>query len=89
MRNYLLDLGQVGEAVEVFLNGQSVGRKLLAPYVFDLSCLQPGEYEITVIVSNHSGYRERDGFSQYLNFEPSGLLGPVVLKQEMEVSEHV
>ena len=86
---YLLDLGHVGEAVEVFVNGKSAGRKLLAPYVFDLSCLQPCEHEITVIVSNHSGYRERDGFSQYLNFEPSGLLGPVVLKQAMEVSDYV
>ena len=86
---YVLDLGQVGEAVEVYINGSCVGRKLLAPYVFDVSCLEAGSNEITVIVSNHSGYRERDGFSQYLNFEPSGLLGPVVLKQEVEECSHV
>ena len=79
---YLLDLGQVGEAAEVFVNGESAGVRILPPYVFDVSNLKPGSNEITVIVSNHSGHRERDGFSQYLHFEPSGLLGPVVLKKE-------
>lgn len=80
--SYLLDLGQVGEAAEVFVNDHSAGIRILPPYVFDVSSLKPGTNRISVIVSNHSGYRERDGFSQYLNFEPSGLLGPVVLKRK-------
>lgn len=79
---YILDLGKVGEAAEVFINGISAGRRIVPPYSFDASGLIPGANQITVIVSNHSGYREKDGFSQYLHFEPSGLLGPVVLKQE-------
>ena len=79
---YLLDLGNVGEAAEVYVNDASVGRKIIPPYVFDVSSLEAGENTITVIVSNHSGYRERDDFSQFLHFEPSGLLGPVVLKRE-------
>lgn len=79
---YLLDLGRVEEAAEVFVNGESVGVRIVPPYVFDVSALKPGRNEIAVIVSNHSGHRERDGFSQYLHFEPSGLLGPVVLKKE-------
>ena len=79
---YLLDLGQVGEAVEVFINGKKVGNKLIPPYAFTISeALQVGKNELTVIVSNHNGYERRDGFSQYLLFEPSGLLGPITLKK--------
>lgn len=80
---YRLDLGAVGEAAEVFVNGQSAGRRLHPPYAFDISGqVKPGKNEVLVLVSNHSGFRVRDGFSQYLLFEPSGLLGPVVLKKE-------
>ena len=79
---YLLDLGYVGEAAEVFVNDVSAGVRILPPYVFDVSMLQSGDNRIAVIVSNNSGHRERDFFSQYLHFEPSGLLGPVVLKKE-------
>lgn len=79
---YHLDLGQVGEAAEVFVNGQNAGYKIIPPYTFDISkLLQAGKNTLTVIVSNHSGYRKQDEFSQYLMFEPSGLLGPVTLKK--------
>ena len=79
---YLLDLGRVGEAAEVFVNGESTGIRIVPPYVFDISTVKPGTNKLTVIVSNNSGHRERDDFSRYLHFEPSGLLGPIVLKQE-------
>ena len=79
---YLLDLGRVEEAAEVFVNGESAGVRIVPPYVFDVSGLKPGINDLTVIVSNNSGHRERDDFSRYLHFEPSGLLGPVVLKKE-------
>ena len=79
---YLLDLGRVEEAAEVFVNGESVGVRIVPPYIFDVSGLKPGINDLTVIVSNNSGHRERDDFSRYLHFEPSGLLGPVVLKKE-------
>ncbi len=80
--NYLLDLGNVGEAVEVFVNETSVGRRLMPMYVFDISnALQVGDNKLTIIVSNHSGYARRDWFSRYVLFEPSGLLGPIMLKK--------
>ena len=79
---YHLDLGQVGEAAEVFVNGKSAGCRLISPYSFDISnLLQVGKNELTVSVSNHNGYKKQDSFSQYLLFEPSGLLGPVMLKK--------
>lgn len=83
--HHLLDLGRVGEAAELFANGVSAGRRLVPPYVFDLSAVEkPGINEISVIVSNHSGYHRRDEFSRYVLFEPSGLLGPVTLKTTEE-----
>lgn len=79
---YVLDLGRVGEATEVSVNGINVGRKLIPPYAFDISeALHEGSNSLTVVVSNHSGYKKRDGFSLYMLFEPSGLLGPVTLKK--------
>lgn len=83
--HYLLDLGSAGEAAEVFVNGISAGCKLIPPYTYDISDqVKPGTNNFCVIVSNHSGHRERDDFSQYLLFEPSGLLGPVILKRKVE-----
>lgn len=82
---YLLDLGQVGEAVQVRINGEDTGRRIMPPYVLDVSgYLKPGCNRITATVSNHSGFRRRDEFSQYLLFEPSGLLGPIKLKRKVK-----
>ena len=82
---YLLDLGQVGEAVRVWINGEDAGRRIMPPYVLDVSdYLKPGVNRITTMVSNHSGFRRQDEFSQYLLFEPSGLLGPIKLKRKVK-----
>ena len=79
---FLLDLGAVGEVAELYINEKLVGEKLFPPYCFDISdFITNGMNNITVIVSNHKGYYERDGFSKFLLFEPSGLLGPVKLKK--------
>lgn len=82
-----LDLGRVGEAAEVFVNGESAGVRIVPPYVFDISSVKEGVNELCVVVSNHSGYTQRDGFSRFLNFEPSGLLGPVKLRKEVHTCE--
>ena len=78
---YVLDLGNVGEIAELDINGKALGVKLIPPYVFDISsAVRPGSNEITVTTTSHSGYEKRDGFSRYMLFEPSGLLGPITLK---------
>ena len=74
----VLDLGQVGETAQVFLNGRPCGVRIQPPYLFDVSdALRPGENRLTVEVVNSPAYRERDFFSGYLAFPPSGILGPV------------
>ena len=80
--NYLLDLGQVGEAADLYINGKCAGSKIVPPYVFDVSgFIRKGSNEICVMVSNHNGYEKRDRFSKFLLFEASGLLGPITLKR--------
>ena len=85
-RRYRLDCGQAGETVSVAVNGIEAGKKLVPPYQFDITgFLKEGTNKLSVTVTNHLGYQERDFFSRYLLMEPSGLLGPVsVLEQKEE-----
>lgn len=85
----LLDLGQVGETAQVWVNGRYCGAAIQSPYRFDLSdCLELGENRLTVEVVNSPAYRERDFFSGFLPFPPSGLLGPVRLLRKKNHAHH-
>ena len=78
-----IDLGQVGETAEVWLNGHFAGVCLTPPYRFECAgCLKTGENQLKVVVTNTLGYEQRDELSKYLLLEPSGLLGPVFLSAE-------
>ncbi|MBQ7900434.1 MAG: hypothetical protein IJ365_00540 [Clostridia bacterium] len=75
-----IDLGFVGEVAELYLNGKHIGTRQIPPYRFDISADDIGDKNmLTVVVANHNGYAVRDGFSSFLLFEPSGLLGPVTV----------
>ncbi len=79
---YELDLGRIGECAEVYINGNSCGRRIVPPYKFDMGALSADrEYTITAIISTHSGYKYKDNFSRYLLFEPMGMTGPVTLSE--------
>ncbi len=81
--DWLLDLGYVGEVAEVSWNGRPLGTQQIPPYRFQLSKEQvEKENTLTVVVSNHNGYAKRDRFSQYLMFEPSGMLGPITIRKK-------
>ncbi|MBY0010574.1 glycosylhydrolase-like jelly roll fold domain-containing protein [Paenibacillus typhae] len=79
--NAVLDLGRVYEVAEVTLNGQQLGVKICPPYIFDAgSALVVGENRLVIEVTNNLGKQEQDFLSQYMIHEPSGLLGPVMLR---------
>jgi hypothetical protein len=71
-----VDLGQVGEAAEVFVNGVRAGAALWAPYrIFTAASLwQPGPNELLVQVTNSAANAYEGAL------RPSGLRGPVRLR---------
>lgn len=84
-KNYILDLGYVGEIAKVCLNGKEVCVKTLPPYCFDLKgAIKKGENHLQITTTSHSGYNKRDTFSKFLAFEPTGILGPISLKKYEE-----
>lgn len=63
-----LDLGRVGDAALVKVNGRVVGRFLAAPFRPDITqFVQPGLNAVEIITATHRG-------------SPSGLIGPVKLR---------
>ena len=77
----VLDLGQVGEVAEVWLNGVSLGVRINSPYKFSLrSALSKGENELEIrVVGNLAHRRNSDRFSRYVQVPPTGILGDIAL----------
>lgn len=74
-------MGYAGETAEVTLNGINIGVRLFPPYEFDMSdVLKQGENKLEILVTNSYGYYMRDEFSKWMMFEPSDLIGPVIVK---------
>lgn len=95
-KTYLVDLGKVFYVARLKINGVDAGKRLFAPYSFDITkLLKQGQNTIEVVVTT----TRRNGFAgeadkknpQYKQFKgkekilvPSGLVGPVVLKIEQK-----
>jgi hypothetical protein len=70
----LLDLGEVHELVQLWVNGKEVGVQMWSPYVFSIQpSLHSGENKLRISVTNNLANRY-DQISL-----PSGLIGPVQL----------
>jgi len=89
-RRYFLDLGKVGVAARVWINGKPMGSRLWRPYRFDItSGLRSGENRLQIEVANTLA----NYFSQFEQLKdaplyaggsqpwmlPSGLMGPVTI----------
>ncbi len=80
IKDYVLDLGKVGQVASVRLNGEDIGLRMCAPFRFDISkALIKGENKLEITVSNTLVYSERDPLSPSGVIPPSGLLGPIKL----------
>ncbi|MCM2981666.1 glycoside hydrolase [Niallia circulans] len=78
---YYLDLGDVYEIAEVFVNEYKAGTKIAKPYKFDVTdYLKEGINSLRVDVTNTLGTMQKDYLSQYRVLQPSGLLGNVSLQ---------
>ena len=71
----VLDLGDVGDIAEVIVNGQVIGVRAWAPYLFQIEeVCQPGDNLLEIKVTN-SMANAYEGAQR-----PSGLMGPVRLR---------
>ncbi|NMA83768.1 MAG: hypothetical protein GX962_07895 [Epulopiscium sp.] len=74
-----LDLGEVGEIAELFINDQNLGVKMWKPYLFDITdYIQEGKNTIVIEIKNSLA----NHFSKS-NLD-SGLMGPVQVKMFKE-----
>ena len=77
----LLELGEVFETAEVWLNDVRLGVRVAPPYRFAIpaGALRAGKNALRVEVTNTLAAREHDYFSRGIVQPPDGLLGPVSL----------
>lgn len=76
-----LDLGEAYETAEVWVNGEHAGVRIAPPYRFDIGdLLRPGPNALRVEVTTTLARAQPDFFSRYSPQEPSGLLGPVIIR---------
>jgi glycosyl hydrolase family 106( putative alpha-L-rhamnosidase)/glycosyl hydrolase family 2 len=103
-RKLELDLGTVGVAAEVWLNGEAVGERVWRPYTFDITAhAQPGLNDLRVSVANTHANRRAQRFEKYEMWDvlmagpallgriyENGLIGPVriVPWTEVEIECH-
>ncbi|CAM4258359.1 hypothetical protein FHS16_001518 [Paenibacillus endophyticus] len=76
----LLDLGDVYETAEVWINGEQAGVRICPPYQLEIQGLiKQGRNKLVVEVTNTLAKDKRDYLSAFAQQEPSGLIGPVRL----------
>lgn len=75
----LLDLGEVYETAEVWLNNEHVGLRIYPPYHIEINGLKKGRNKLVIEVTNTLAKDQRDFLSSFAQQEPSGLIGPVRL----------
>ena len=74
----VIDLGQVGEVAQVWLNGEYLGARINAPYKFSMKkALKEGENTLEISVKSNPAHRRRDSFSSYIQIPPTGIIGDV------------
>lgn len=74
----LLELGEVYETAEVWINGEQAGVRICPPYCFEVhELLEQGNNKLVIEVTNTLVKEQRDFLSSFAQQEPSGLIGPV------------
>ena len=76
----VIDLGQVGEVAQVWLNGKSLGTRINAPYKFSMEgALKDGENHLEIIVKSNLAHKRRDYMSGFMQIPPTGIMGEICL----------
>lgn len=77
----LLELGEVYETAEVWLNGKQAGVRICPPYQLEMNDLvRQGINKLVIEVTNTLVKDQHDYLSAFSQQEPSGLMGPVLIR---------
>ncbi|SFE53563.1 alpha-L-rhamnosidase [Paenibacillus catalpae] len=77
-----IELGEVYETAEVWLNGEQAGVRICPPYRLEISgLLKKGINKLVIEVTNTLAKDQRDFLSSFAQQEPSGLIGPVTVRR--------
>lgn len=76
----VLDLGDVYETAEAWLDEKHLGVRICPPYTFDAGDLAAGAHVLTIEVINTVDHQMCDYFSLSEPVEPTGILGPVTIR---------
>lgn len=77
----LLELGEVYETAEVWMNGEHAGLNLCPPYHMEIvGLIRKGTNKLVIEVTNTLAKDQRDFLSSFSQQDPSGLLGPVKIR---------
>lgn len=75
-----LQLGDVGECAEVFLNGESCGMRVCGPFRYDITeKLKEGQNTLKILVSTTLANALQDPVSMYVPLAPTGISGGLKL----------
>jgi hypothetical protein len=76
----VLNLGEVYETAEVWINDKKAGIRICPPYCFDISALlEHGSNMLRIDVTNTLVREQTDMLSMFSAIEPTGLIGPVTI----------
>ena len=76
----VIDLGQVGETAQVWLNGTYLGARITSPYKFSLrDALANGENHLKIVVKSNLAHKRRDFLSTFIQIPPTGILGDIAI----------
>lgn len=100
-KHILLDLGRVGSAAEISVNGKKIGERVWLPFKFDITnAVHPGSNNLSLLITNTNAANEAMGKEvpswgtggvisgpRLLEYiDCNGLLGPVRIIPETEVT---
>lgn len=74
-----LDLGQVGEAAWVWIDGKPLGHRIAPPYRYAIEG-QGKVVQLTVVTTSHPAYAVPDYLGMFIACEPVGLLGDIQVR---------